>query len=341
MKLQRDHGLHRLIGLMLVLVWLPACSMPSFLEVARPKDGVSVRSFTADIAYATDAPAPPPQPLGALSELITMAPDTGSFNFDFDETLPELDRVSDPIPFVECPDATDTSFPEKPVTAMVTGRPTPGVYRWKHDGWIEVIGITPKLPAAQLGTRTVRAVTPTPDGFTYEYEQTSVGGNEIQTIGIRYAENAPTNGVYLLRLQLVDNRGQSVLDFNPPSLLAPKLMSLPVVSERIAVTSVDPVSKLSFTLEGEVDGRAGARLDACGEMVEAWRFTGSSRLVQDLTDQAKAMRSTKYDTYFASQLGGLFVGDHVETIGTFEGVFNYRTSMATNIGTLKPEPEKR
>lgn len=328
----------RSVALLVALSFLPACSMPSFLKVADPPDGVTVKNLTADIAFGADGPEGAAVGPASFAS-VPLAPLDGLFEPDFEiDEGPRPRRFTVP-PGGPCPDAEDGTYPEKAAGVVVEGMPAAGAYKWKQTGTLEV-GVPPlKVPTTGLTTRTVRAVTPTGSGFTYDYEQRTLAGREVQTIEVRTAESEPLKGVYLTRLRLFAV-GQEIptIDFHPPSLLAPKLMTLPVQEENIASSSVDVERRLTFTIEGDVDASARVRIDACGELLDAWRFKGTLRLVQDIQDESKAIRSTKYDTLFAPQLGGLFVGDHVVTTGRFEA-FQYTSDMATTIGGLTPRPE--
>lgn len=337
----------RSVVLLVALSFLPACSMPSFLKVADPPDGVTVKNLTADIAFGADEPESPA--IGpAQFASVPLAPLDELFEPDFEIDEGPRPRQFTAPPGGPCPDAEDGTYPEKAAGVVVEGMPTPGVYRWKETGTIELVVPPVKVPVSGLSTRTVRSVMPTASGFTYDYEQVTLAGREIQTIEIRTAESEPLRGVYLTRLRLFAPRNgrtpsreeTPTIDFHPPSLLAPKLMTLPVQTEHIASTSVDVERKLTFTIEGDVDASTRVRIDACGELLDAWRFNGTLRLVQDIQDESRAIRSTKYDTLFAPQLGGLFVGDHVVTTGRFEA-FQYTSDLATTIGGLTPAPEPK
>lgn len=336
MRFFRERAYFRLVGVVVAAMVLPACSLPSFLRVAQPKDGVTVKNLTANIAFGTDvveggpAAAPvEPVPLEPLEELFEDVPQVG-------EPPRPPGRGKKPGP--ACPDAEPSAFPEAAAGTTVVGTPKVGIYRWKQTGSFEVLGL-PALPVVGLATRTVRALTPLQDGFSYDYEQVTLAGREVQTIEILASDSDPLSGVYLTRLRLYEpGKAEPLIDFHPPRPVAPKLLSLPVREEDVASTSVDPVSHLTFTIQGHVAASTRVRIDACGELLDAWRFDGTLRLVQDLLEGEKAIRSTDYDLLFAPQLGGLFVGDHVVTTGNF-GPFQYRSDIATTIGGLTPAPE--
>jgi hypothetical protein len=319
------------------LVSAQACSMPGFLRVAQPKDGVTVKPLTANLAFGPEASPRDEQP-GPASTVQAAAPTPAPtrpsiepFAGFFHDDEPPRPAQEPVIRATEaCPSGQD-AVPEKPAGYAVEGAPLAGRYLWKQSGTIDLIGLT-KFGVPSLATRRIRAVTEAPGVLRYEYEQSSIAGTEVQTVEIRQSGTL-TDGVYLARLQFAGS-GVSI-DFNPSPLLAPKLMSLPVKEEDVSSTSVDPASALSFTLQGHVSAASRVRIEGCGEAADAWQFKGTTRLVQSITDANKAIRSTTYDWLFAPQLGGMFVGDRVVTQGNL-GPFQYTSDVTSTLGHLRP-----
>ena len=302
----------------------------SVLEVARPRDGVTVKDLTADLAFGAEESSPEATPLARVVRSLT-APLT----FDVEEPWfdgPERPTrfVPAPDPLGPCPAAAGDVFPEEVAGKNVDGSPEPGVYRWKQSGSLAYAG-GPSVPLPSMSFRTVRKVERAAGFISYEVEAATPVGVQVETIELRTGGAPGTDGVYLLRLR---SEGIDAFDFHPPSALAPKLLSLPVVSEHVSAASVDPVSGIAFTLSGDVDASSRKRLDACGETVDAWAFTGS-RTVQSTRNPTASIQSTRFDSYFAPQLGGLFVGEHHVSQSTF-GPVPYALELAANIGGLKP-----
>jgi hypothetical protein len=327
----------RLACALVALALLPACSMPGFLKVAEPEDGVTVKNLTADLAFgaeeqgvaAESVGAPPQAPAWEQAMYEFLAPD---FDVDFRQESPRPPAA----PVGPCPEPDETTFPELPATLLVNGPPVPGLYRWKHEGTVEIFGLA-KVPLSGLTTRTVRLLDSVAPGVVaaYEIEQQGLTGTEIDTIEIRYSDaGSPTDGVYLTRLQY---RGPDIdIDFNPPAAAAPKLLSLPVrATEPISETAIDLDDRLVLQVTGTMDGSTRHRLDTCGEVVEAWKFSGQ-RILQGLPpNEGDSIRNTKFDFWIAPQLGGLIVGDHLVTQGNF-GPLRYQSDIVTTIGDLAP-----
>jgi hypothetical protein len=166
---------------------------------------------------------------------------------------------------------------------------------------------------------------------------------EIDTFEIRKTANgsgpsAPTDGIYLARLQFTFPTGPSI-DFNPPPPLAPRITTLPVQAVAAApsspTTTVDPVHGLVLTLTGTFDGTKPVRLDACGEVLLAWQFTGQ-RALRSISDQSVSVVSDTYNLFLAPQYGGLLVGDHVRTTTTVESLL-FSVDLDSTIGGLTPK----
>jgi hypothetical protein len=325
----------RLLPAMGALVLMTGCGLPGFLRVSAPKDGTTVKKLSTKLAFGTE-----PQAAHAGVRTAPVLPTLGPIDLtgpQFDTApftdFPEFGGFQFPNP---CPEAGPGKFPEKSATFAVQGQPVPGVYKWKQKGTLTI----PPLPAIALnflGNRQVTMVpTVTPGAFAFDIERLADFGIEVDTYEVRQNNpSTPTDGIYLTRLRYENQKGAVLMDFNPPSLLAPKLVSLPVVDETTTpVPSVDPTHQLVLTVSGTVDGHTRQRLDACGELVEAWKFSGV-RVLQGVTDQSQAIRDSTYEFWFAPQLGGLIVGDHIVSNGTL-GVIQYSTDMTTNIGELKP-----
>jgi hypothetical protein len=332
----REPARIRLACALVALAVLPACSMPSFLKVAQPEDGVTVKNLTADLAFGAEEPAPAgstpqaPQAPGweqAMYDFI--AP-----GFEFD--LPPNTTPPPAPPVGPCPEADDTTYPEEPAGLLVDGPPLAGQYRWKQAGTVELVGLG-KFPANGLTVRTVRVLeSVAPDVVAvYEIEQQGLTGKEIDTIEVRYSDaGAPTDGVYLTRLQYAAPNIE--IDFNPPAAAAPKLLSIPVQArEPVSQTAIDLEDRLVLQITGTMDGATRHRLDACGEVVEAWKFSGQ-RVLQGLPpNEGDSISNTKFDFWIAPQLGGLIVGDHLVTQGNF-GPLRYQSDIVSTIGDLEP-----
>lgn len=326
---------------------LSTASLPAFLRVAAPRDGVVVKSLSADLAFGADAVAAPPAatvalPPAAAPSLTDVAtllrPET---LFEDEEPPPTFSEFTFAPPRDPCPVAPEGTFPQEAASTLVKGVPKPGQYPWKQSGTFQVGGLLP-LPVPALTVRTIRQVpTSTPDAIlAYEIEQVGYAGKEIDTIEVRYTGRSSTDGVYLTRLQYIAHDYK--IDFNPLPLTAPQLFPLPITptAAPVSASAVDVEDRLALQVSGQVDGRNRVRLDACGEIVEAWKFSGT-RVLQGLPpNQDQGIRDTTYELYLAPQLGGLIVGDHVVTSGNVAGI-PYQSDITSNIGALQPRSPAR
>lgn len=318
----------RVVLVLLMALFAPACGMPGFLLVEGPEDGVTVKSLTADLSFG-EAPGP------VETAAVALFPPAGALL----SALPELGDLAGltfppppPLrPASPCPKPEETTFPEKSAGFVVEGQAPAGRFRWRQEGTLEIVGLA-KVRLPELDVREIRTGSTTGQTTTYEYETRTLAGAEIQTIEVRQSGNAQTDGVYLRRFRLV--RSDASLDFNPPAALAPKLYSLPIRSEVVSANGVDPVSGLTLTINGTVDASRRSRLEGCGEVFDAWAFQGS-RVLQSIIEPEQAIRSTTYNTWLAPQYGAIFVGDHVVTRGSF-GPFQYSSDIAGTLGSIKP-----
>lgn len=324
----------RLLFIAGAMTLLTGCGLPGFLKVSAPADGTVVKKLSTDLAFGADSAAPSsprlPSPGGPLGVLNLTGP---SFAFD---------GFADPVrPFegfrteFDCPQADENTFPEKSAAFLVDGAVRPGTYKWKQQGTFDFSALI-KVALPPLTRRTVRALPSlTPGIASYEMQQQAPTFIETDTYEVRQTNpSVAGDGIYLTRIQY---KGKDFdIDFNPLPGLAPKLVSLPVQDEPVAATSIDPASGLVLNVSGSVNGRERVRLDACGEVVEAWKFANGVRILQGLPpNQADSVQNTTYEFYFAPQLGGLIVGDHIVTHANYKG-FQTTVDNTTNIGGLTP-----
>lgn len=314
----------RLLVVALVLALAPGCGL---LRVDVPEDGVTVKPLTADLAFgaATLAEAVATAPIVAgtgVDVALGLLDDFGDFASGASPTLLRPISVG-----VICPEAAPNAFPAEEATQTVrNGPPKAGSYRWKQSGTLEIPGLLPKTSLAGLTSRSVRNVVTAAAATTFDYViPGGLTGTETQSLEVR------ADGVYLTRLRF--ELGQQSLDFEPFPLPL-KLFSLPVsTGEAVSATGVDPVDRLSFTLTGRMGTRE--RIDACGTVIDAWKFSGS-RVVQPLLpNDTRGVRSTTYEFLFAPQLGGMFVGERAVTTGSI-GPFVYQTDVTATIGEISP-----
>ncbi|MDQ1436669.1 MAG: hypothetical protein QOK43_298 [Acidimicrobiaceae bacterium] len=317
-----------------------ACGMPGFLKVADPADGTTVKKLSTDLAFGVEAPAAPAAPFTLPVASVPNLLDLTGLSFDIEP--PQFEEFK---PFTgfsgngsgDCPQADENTFPEKSATFEVIGTVESGTYKWKQKGTFDLPPLL-QIPLPPLTRRIVRALPNLVPGINaFEIEQpVGLFGSEIDTYEVRRTSQfSPADGIFLTRLQY--KMPDFNIDFNPVPALAPQLVKLPAQNQpAVSATSVDPASGLVLNITGSVDAATRYRLDACGEVVEAWKFTNGVRVLQGLPpNQANAITNTTYEFYFAPQLGGLIVGDHIVTQGSF-GPLRYSTDSTSNIGGLKP-----
>ena len=230
-----------------------------------------------------------------------------------------------PAPVVACPAQDPFKFPRREATNLVTTSVPEGAFPFRINGSFTVNG--KKTPYTQIFVETVKRLEPDPAGrsrFTVQYTLLGV------PYTLTYSVTAPSDpalpgevGLASIVRDSTDGSGASFTPAKPLRLL--QLRAEAGVSWTDA--TADALSGSSATVNGSIIGKA--KVNACGQPVEAWKTQVSQRIVtpgQDVT----ATRTL----YFSTGYGGLLVGEEVSYSGTAGG----DTISGASTSTINVDP---
>lgn len=333
----------RSAALMVALAMLTAAC------VSQDGPGVAIDARDADLVFGVkleEDSAPTPQ------QALTRTPPLSLPDFSFEE--PEPFTIPDLGPGVTgpCPEAAPTAVPEEITEAFVTGMPREGVYQWTGrretiDENTGAIVDTDDLPIHRRILRNVEEISET--RFTYETVQPIFEGEgaflvstwEVETgaetvslppeagpvqgqIGTPPRVGEPEGGLLLVKAEVQDRNGQAVSGVQAfqPSV---GLMFLPLPinpGQQFQSTAVDPRSGQTVVVDGITQSRA--RVDACGEVMDGWRVTGT----QVVTSPA-GPEVIEFDMIVATQFGAFIIEEYAQSGGV---------AVLTRAGQVDPDP---
>jgi hypothetical protein len=303
------------------LTALAAVALLATSCVQQAEPGVQVKALEADLVFGVKplARAVPPAnfPIAAAPPALPLPPLTAPVDGSSVGEPPLT--VAQP-----CPKARIGSFPKEAagLNVLPSDRPALGSYRWMRSGsrqGPETLGYT--IPITGSERRLVRNLVATSaTKFSYETVQTDLVSREtvvttwqVTTNGTSTAGQVPDvvparppsagepeRGVVIKKIVRSDAKGTVTSTFTPQF----GLLVLPLTvraGDSFTSTAVDPVSFQTLQFQGTVQPMQ--RLDACGELVEAWPVKGTLTFTGARTDTAD------YTAYVAPQLGGLLVGE--------------------------------
>jgi hypothetical protein len=329
------------------LTALAAVALLAASCVDQAKPGVQVKALQADLVFGVKplAKAVPPANLGiAAPPPLPMPP--------LAPIMPDLSFPSylAPLPTAQaCPKAGISSFPKEAAALNVAAdrRPAVGSYRWTRSGTRQgpdTLGLT--LPVGGFEQRLVRNVVKTSaTQFSFETVQTDIATREtvittwqVKTNGttttgtvsppspapVPPSAGDPERGVVIKKIVRTDAKGAVTNTFAPQ--LGLLVLPLPArIGENFTSSAVDPLTFQTLQFQGTV--QAPARLDACGEIVEAWPVQGTETFTGTTTTTAN------YTAFIAPQMGGMLVGETVDQTAA-TGFLKVRWT----IGQLTPSP---
>jgi hypothetical protein len=331
-----------------VLIVIVGVLMSACVDVSRR--GVGVKSLAADLVFGipTLEEAVTPPNLGTLG--VSGTADTGPPDLRTQRRIPAGVTGAK-----SCPDA-EVNEVEANAGDDVTGGPAKiGKYRWKQSGTQDLGPAIGKFAVPNFANRLVtesKRLNATDSEFTTVHEdargevkqtfqviqsrprtqpQTPVLGGTPNVI----RDESVTNGIFLTRIARPSptiKGGEEVFTPNPPVLYIP----LPVVIgfERTTQAS-DSDSLQVMTHHIHVLNRQ--RYDACGKLVDGILVDADQRF----SDQDETF-TADFDYAVATQMGGLFVFEHVETPCPARDANNKCVDpdlvLDTNIGQLEPDP---
>lgn len=316
---------------------------------SQGEPSVGVKGLDADVVFGVKTKAG--TQAGAGPSLTGVEPDEEISLVPADDEVPGQRRFRQDVqPTEPCPEAAINAFPAEPATDQVTRVPTAGLYRWKRGGTSVIRSVNHEQRLSGFEERLVEnvrtisesenpvseyqdrrnkvyvfdTVQPFGDGVlrtTYQVKTNAEVQREARpfTGNPRARAGDPERGLAIMR-EVYEERGEAVTEkvFSPGLLLVPLPMS---VGENFS--SVSQVSREgTVTFTGTVAPRE--RIDACGDMVEAFRVRGTME---------RPGLSTAYNILVATQLGALIVQEQYEfddAVGTHDLVYQ--------LGQLKPSP---
>lgn len=291
----------RRVLLVACVLTLGACGGPKVpLEIGAKTVSVNVEFGKTELVVPPDV-APPPVEVQPLEGGVAVVPS---------KTTPAPARRDPDKPAADpCPAASAFAFPAKESTNQVDSVAPQGQYDFRASGIAERAGAKTAYPA--IVKRTVSAARTNADGTrSFNVSETVFGVTTVTT----YVTDATQ--VAIARIARSDRSGSVAFGLVP----ALKILPLPPVQNDPAgrtvttwqSTASDSESGTTITIDGRVIGRD--RIDACGQLVDAWTADATQRVVgpnENLTSTLK--------TWFATQYGGLIVRAHSRTEGTVGG----------------------
>lgn len=331
-----------------------ACSGP------REPVEVSVREFPTDVTLGAqgvaETPAPPQQSVGtpAGPALVIRPPEprrqTGQ-------------SQSAAAPSGPCPAAHPFDAPRHEAPSRATNAPTAATYRHRNTGTFEYrqgsatnAGV---LPAQS--SRTIKEVqrlgTQPNSPYRFKIAENLAGISTTTTYHVNPESNIPGEaGLFIAGIETVRSNGPSEV-FSPQPMI--KIFEFPAMANLNWKSSgADPTSRSTMTIQGRIGvetpdgGDAGtepdilarARVDACGEVVDAWlvEIGGPSDTAKPNpaggTIIGPGVKNLRLKAIYAiaTQFGAFSVYDKYEITGTEA---NGQTVKLVNEATISEYPK--
>jgi hypothetical protein len=298
----------------LALAAAVACLGASACAGPKPRVDYAGKAVPINVAFgkppadkkATPAPgtvlAPAPSGVGVV-------PLVPGISFGPPGTPVPVASTAPPV-VVPCPEQDPFKFPRREATNVVDQQVPEGQFPYRITGSYTVGG--KKTPYSTVVAETVKRIEPDAAGrdrFTVQY--TLLGVPYTLTYVVTPPPDPNIPGEVALASIVQDGPNGTGASFMP----AKALRLLQLRAERGTSWSdatTDPLSASSATVSGSIVDKA--RVNACGQPVEAWKTQVSQRIItpgQDIT----ATRTL----YFATGYGGLLVGEQVSYTGTAGG----------------------
>jgi hypothetical protein len=323
--------------------------------------GVSVKGVDANLVFGTKPAPNTAAPANTLTDQ-GLSPDYANGGIalpsqSFTTTKKTL-HTAPSLPRTPCPDANVNAFPSEsaPLDVPNDRRPTVGSYRWKRSGNETVKNI--KLPVSgfeqhyvrnikELGKSTNTQQVPGSAAgpgviFSYETVQPDANGNVVVTtwqVDTSAAQQTvqeglntpvvnqgnPERGLAIKRIDVFDTENNLRSSFAPITGLL--MLPLPVQEGlQFQSVAIDPSTGEEATFNGQVLPRQD--IDACGELVEGWKVTGTQTFSNSATTRTEEL-------VVATQLGGMVISDKVhQSDSTGANVIDTLIS----IGQTRPDP---
>lgn len=323
--------------------------------------GVAVKGVDANLVFGTKPAANTAAPANTLTDG-GLSPDYANGGIALPSqsftTTKKTVHTAPSLPKTPCPDASVNAFPSEPAPLDVPNdrRPPVGSYRWKRSGNVTINNI--KLPVSgfeqhlvrnikELGKSTNTQALPGSSAapgviFSYETVQPDANGAVIVTTwqvdtsaaqstaseGLNtptFNEGSPERGLVIKKIEVYDASGNVRSTFAPITGLL--MLPLPVQQGlNFQSVAIDPATGEEATFNGTVLPRQD--IDACGDIVEGWKVTGSQTFSNSATTRTEEL-------IVATQLGGLVISDKVQQK---DATGANAIDTLISIGQLKPDP---
>ena len=311
--------------------------------LAQACGGGSDRDFTIgfkrlalDLSYKDETlPAP------TRADVVTPQPVPSFAAFLNQVRVPQRLQSIPSSPFGACAAAPADAHPEHPATVFVTEPPTVGTYTTHNKGTITIAGaLQVKLPFPPRGVLQIQKITHSDSDdpvngptkvFTYDVFVPGLdGGGTTTTYRVTYSpatlvgtagqqvpggSHAPQGELDLVRLQMRSSAGN--IDFNPdPPITIMSFKNGQGTSWQSA--GIDRADGTSMVVEGSVQRRV--NVDLCGNLYDTYEVQSNEHIVNLRTGLRSDTSATDPNIYrVATNYGGLFVQQHIDTTTSFPG----------------------
>lgn len=254
------------------------------------------------------------------------------------------------FPATGCPAAALNAFPQKPASEQVNDLPEAGLYRWKRGGSEKLTTVNnQEIPYTGFEQRLIHNVAKVSEGdnptsdyddkrnIVYRYEtvqpvdngfrettfqvktNSGVQRQAVAATGQRVRAGDPEAGLAIKRIFFRDRQGNAEESTFESGLL---ILPLPVSPGEQFTSVAKGARGDALTYRGTVGSRE--RVDACGEIIEGFRVTGTL---------SGGDLSQTWNFVVATQHGAMLIAENLE----------YSSAAGTHkpsytIGQLKPNP---
>jgi hypothetical protein len=300
---------------------------------------IGFKRVALDLAYRDEK-----IPLPKRADVVLPQPVPAQAAFLTQVRIPDrLTTPRAPLPHLTtgCNPAGPDAHPEHPATVFVTQPPKVGTYTTHNTGTVTIGGAVPvTLPFPKRGLLTIQNIThrDTQDPvngptkvFTYDvYVPGLDGGGTTTTYQVTYSpatlvgtvgqqvpggSHAPQGELDLVRLQMTSSAGK--IDFRPD----PPVTIMAFKNGQGTTWSsagIDKVDGTSMVVDGSVVQRT--NIDLCGQVYDTYEIVSNEHIVNLRTGLRSDTSPTDPNVYHvATNYGGLFIHQHVNTTTSFPG----------------------
>lgn len=327
-------------GMALVLVALALVTASCRRPV--PEAELGIQRIALSLAFSEEELKVPVEP-EVILRIIPAPPTITAPDLVRFQGPPPAAPVFDPVPL--CPVAGPGSAPEIPAVVQTFFPPSPGLYPRVNKGTISVVGgVLPlTLPYPPLSEWTVRhgedAITEGIDGVTEDSIEKTWTIRRAVTPSFVVTDSVQLTDTALQLTQRVTEVNGVVSTFTPTP--AVDVYTFGVEGDTWVSAGVDPDTNTAMYVSGAIVARE--IVDACGELVDTYRFTLEEQFVNLDTGETSGTPLQEPNTYnIATQYGALLVKESVHTLTTTQtpdgAPLTYELTYTSVIDTLTPGP---